>query len=191
MILESLTLPADIVKEATGPSGAQVSFNVTAMDAVDGVSLVLCWPLPGMTFPIGVTKVTCVTSDKSFNLAAGSFNVTVTDKTAPVITLAKPSTTVLTPPDHRMVPISIAVTTTDLVDAHPVCQITTVASNEPISGTGYGDLSPDWAVTGALTLNLRAERKSTGLGRTYSVTVRCTDAGGNATTNVTTVVAPK
>ena len=147
-----------------GPSGAQVSFSVTAMDAVDGVSLVLCWPLPGMTFPIGTTKVSCVTSDRSFNIATGSFNVTVRDKTAPVIASVKPSVTVLTPPDHRMVPVTVAVTMSDLVDASPVCRITSVLSNEPISGTGTGDLSPDWYLTGNLTVNLRAERKSTGTG---------------------------
>ncbi len=186
-----LTLPAGITKEATGPRGAQVTYTATAIDAVNGPTLVLCWPLPGMTFRLGVTRVTCASADRSFNVATGHFNVTVVDRTAPSITTVRPSSTVLSNPDHRMVPISVAVTASDLVDSSPVCKIASVASNEPISGTGSGDLSPDWWVTGNLTVNLRAERAWSGSGRTYALTVQCTDASGNAATKTTTVAVPR
>ena len=187
-----LKLPANITTEATGPSGAVVTYSVSALDAVDGPSLVLCWPLPGMTFPVGTTTVTCLTSDRSLNLAAGSFTVTVKDRTAPTITSIRPSTTILSPPDHRMVPLSVSVAASDLVDSNPVCRITSVASNQAISGTGFGDLSPDWLITGRLTLSLRAERAtSSSSGRTYTLTIGCTDASGNTANGTTTVVVPR
>jgi hypothetical protein len=37
-------------------------------------------------------------------------------------------------------------------------------------------------VTGALTLNLRAERSGTGSGRVYTIIVECVDDSGNAST---------
>jgi hypothetical protein len=71
------------------------------------------------------------------------------------------------------------------------CRITSVTSNEPISGTGGGDLSPDWQITGPLTLLVRAERSPKGDGRVYTITVVCTDASGNTSTKTTTVSVPR
>jgi hypothetical protein len=60
-----------------------------------------------------------------------------------------------------------------------VCSIASVSSNEPENGTGDGDTAPDWQVTGALSIELRAERAGTGTGRIYSIAVSCTDRSGN------------
>ena len=156
---------------------------------MDGPSLVLCWMLPGMAFPVGTTTVTCLTSDRSFNLAVGSFTVTVKDRTAPSINSIRPSVTLLSPPDHRMVPVSVSVTASDLVDTNPVCRITSVASNQAISGTGYGDLSPD-VPDGNLDGQLAAFTTSSS-GRTYTLTIGCTDASGNTATGTTIVAVPR
>ncbi|MFD0599290.1 HYR domain-containing protein [Catellatospora coxensis] len=52
--------PADITTEATGPSGAAVSFAApTATDLVDGAVAVDCAPPSGGSFPVGTTTVTC------------------------------------------------------------------------------------------------------------------------------------
>jgi hypothetical protein len=48
----------------------------------------------------------------------------------------------------------------------------------------------DWLVTGALTLKLRAEREGRGDGRTYVITVMCTDTSGNSASGTGTVVVP-
>src|SRR6185436_1598007 len=78
-------LPADIVIEATGPSGAEAFYgNPFATDTVDGSVLVLCVP-PGGSFPVGVTIVVCTATDTHGNSAAPTFTVTVTDTTPPVI----------------------------------------------------------------------------------------------------------
>lgn len=76
---------SNVAAEATGPSGAAVTYTATATDAVDGPRPVTCSPASGSTFPPGVTTVNCSASDLSGNTATGSFSVTVVDTTPPVI----------------------------------------------------------------------------------------------------------
>jgi hypothetical protein len=79
-------IPADITKEATGASGAAVTYTApTATDIVDGSVSVDCKPASGSTFPLGTTKVDCTATDKAGNTATDSFNVIVQDTTPPVI----------------------------------------------------------------------------------------------------------
>jgi hypothetical protein len=40
-------------------------------------------------------------------------------------------------------------------------------------------------------VNLRAERSDEGVGRTYTITVRCTDGAGNSSQEAATVFVPK
>lgn len=70
----------------------------------------------------------------------------------------------------------------DICDAGASCHITTVTSNEAIDGPGDGSSEPDYVITGALTLELRAERSGILVGRTYTVSVECGDGSGNTTT---------
>jgi hypothetical protein len=80
-----LALPADMTAEATGPSGAAVSYSASASDLVDGPVTPSCAPASGATFPLGTTPVGCSATDAHSNTATGGFNVTVVDTTAPVI----------------------------------------------------------------------------------------------------------
>jgi hypothetical protein len=66
-----------VAATATGPDGAPVTFAALALDGVDGVRDVRCTPASGSTFPVGETRVTCTSSDKSGNSRAVSFKVTV------------------------------------------------------------------------------------------------------------------
>jgi hypothetical protein len=76
---------------------------------------------------------------------------------------------VLWPPDHKMKPVVVVASASDGSSVAPVvCQIAAVKSSEP-SAPGY----PDWAITGPLTVNLRAERAGSGNGRVYTLTVTC------------------
>lgn len=109
-----LSLPTDMTLEATGPSGAVASFSSTANDAVDGPRSVTCAPASGSTFPLGVTTVNCSASDTSGNTANGSFNVTVQDTTAPVLTLPANISTEATGPAGAMVTFSASAS--DLVN---------------------------------------------------------------------------
>ena len=87
-----------------------------------------------------------------------------------------------------MVPVTVAVDASDNCDS--TCQIISVASNEPVNGLGDGDTAPDWAITGDLTVKLRAERSGKGNGRIYTITVECADSSGNSTTDTATVRVP-
>ncbi|MDQ0920260.1 Ig-like domain-containing protein [Paenibacillus sp. V4I5] len=72
-----LSLPENITAEATGPSGAAVSFRATATDIVDGSIAVACTQNSGSTFPLGITMVNCSAQDQAGNAATGSFTITV------------------------------------------------------------------------------------------------------------------
>ncbi|MEX2323550.1 MAG: SBBP repeat-containing protein [Acidimicrobiia bacterium] len=73
-----VTPPSDVVEEATGPSGAVVSFGSgSATDNVGVTSGPTCVPPSGSLFPIGVTTVTCSASDAAGNVGSASFTVTV------------------------------------------------------------------------------------------------------------------
>jgi hypothetical protein len=83
----TLTLPADITAEATGPNGAVVAFAAWGTDAVNGLIAATCTPASGSVFALGTTAVSCMVSDLSGNTASGAFNVTVRDTTPPVLAL--------------------------------------------------------------------------------------------------------
>jgi hypothetical protein len=81
----TITLPANITREATGPSGVVVNYSATASDAVDGPRPVTCSPASGSTFGLGTTTVNCSASDLSGHTTNAAFLVTVRDTTAPTI----------------------------------------------------------------------------------------------------------
>ena len=103
--------------------------------------------------------------------------------TPPTITALAASPSTLWPPNHKMVPVAITATTSNGCGG-VTCRIASVASNEPPGPDG------DWVVTGALSVNLRAERAGLGFGRVYTVTVQCSDTAGNTVTRTVTVTVP-
>lgn len=111
---------ADVTAEATSSVGAYVDYVLpTAHDDFDGVdTLVSCLPASGDLFSVGVTKVTCTTEDSEQNQATSSFNVTVQDTTAPVITAPVDQTFEAT--GRLTTPTLVSATATDAVDSAPV-----------------------------------------------------------------------
>ena len=96
------------------------------------------------------------------------------------------SASVLTPPDGRLVSVGVDPHVTDLYDPEPSCRITSVTNSEaPASGS-----DPDVAITGMLSVNLRAKRLGSNTGRTYTVSLRCTNYFGNASTASLTGTVP-
>ncbi|HXH24371.1 MAG TPA: HYR domain-containing protein [Vicinamibacterales bacterium] len=110
-----LLLPADIVAEATGPTGATVSYSASATDDRGGTVPVNCSPASGSVFQLATTTVTCSASDTAGNTASRSFTVTVQDTTAPALTLP-PDIAVTTSAPSVVVTYSPAPSATDLVD---------------------------------------------------------------------------
>jgi hypothetical protein len=126
----SLTVPADMTVEATGPAGAAVSYGASALDIVDGAVTPTCAPASGSTFPIAATTVTCTATDAHGNSASKSFRVLVQDTTPPVLTLPAPITTEATGPTGAVV--TYTASATDLVDG-PVAVICSPASGTTVA----------------------------------------------------------
>jgi len=72
----------------------------------------------------------------------------------------------------------------------PVCKIVEIKSDEPTNGAGDGNTGPDAHIVPPLTAEIRAERAGGSFGRTYTITVECTDTGGNSARKDTTVFVP-
>ena len=73
----TLTLPANKVVNAAGPSGAAVLYTATATDTVDPSPAVVCSPLSGSVFAIDTTTVSCTATDASGNSVSAGFSVHV------------------------------------------------------------------------------------------------------------------
>src|SRR5215204_2781634 len=127
-----ITVPEDIVVEATGPEGAVANFTVSATDVVDGKATlgsngaliqedqdgrdieISCNPRSGSTFELGTTTVNCYAEDSSRNRVDGSFSVTVQDTTPPIITVPEDIVVEATGPEGAKV--NFTVSATDVVD---------------------------------------------------------------------------
>ena len=107
------------------------------------------------------------------------------DTEPPAIANASVSKSFLQPPDGRLIPVTVSVSATDNMDLAPECAISRVASSEPLATP-----ETDMKITGALSVSLRAFRLGSGDGRTYTITVRCSDDAGNASARDLFVLVP-
>ncbi|MBV9927315.1 MAG: HYR domain-containing protein [Acidobacteria bacterium] len=80
-----LSLPSDVIVEATSAQGAVATYTATAEDAVGGPVSVSLSPQSGSSFPLGTSTVNASATDQSGNTSNGTFKVIVRDTTAPVI----------------------------------------------------------------------------------------------------------
>ena len=165
-----LTLPDDMTVAATDGSGTVVTFDATAYDAAEGPLPVSCTPSSGSLFPIGVTTVECTATDSSLNSAFGTFDVTVSDQTAPSIGSITASPNLLQPANKKFTTVNVSVVATDNIDPSVQCSIVDVTSSQNIAG--------DWTITGPLSVSLRAARTAN-TDRVYHVNVSCSDDAGN------------
>jgi hypothetical protein len=191
---------ADLHVTLAAGCSANVTLNGIAEDQ-DGDQLIYTWTSPVGTFtgqsptvslPAGLYTFTLTVTDGNGGSATDSVLVTVRDMTPPAIGSVTATPRVLTSTNHEMVAVTITASASDACGGAVTCRIVSVTSNEPTSGLGGGDVGPnDWEITGALTLKLRAERWHKGSGRTYTITVECTDAAGNRTTSTVAVTVPR
>jgi len=168
----------DQTVEQTSATGTEVQLDGSASSDPDGDALTYEWTwgdqtasgaTPIVTLPPGLTTITLTVSDGQLT-GTDTVNVTVRDTTPTTISSVTASPSVLWPANHN---------------------ITSVTSSEPDNGLGDGDTAGDIQITGDLTVSLRAERSGKGNGRTYTITVECKDAAGNASTSTTTVTVPR
>jgi hypothetical protein len=72
-----ISVPGSITVNATSPSGAVVTYSVSATDPDDAVASLSCVPASGSTFPIGTTTVTCTATDTHGNTSTATFTIHV------------------------------------------------------------------------------------------------------------------
>src|SRR5262249_27249953 len=98
----------------------------------------------------------------------------------------------LWPPNHRMVDVTVSYDIIDNCSGNAgVTASLSVTSNEAVTGTGDGDVDPDWEIVDAHHVRLRAERAGSGAGRVYTITITCVDHHGNSTSKSLTVSVPR
>jgi hypothetical protein len=131
-----LTLPGDLLVQATSPAGAVVTYQASASDAVDGPIGPTCAPASGATFQVGATQVQCSATDTHGNKASGGFRITVQqsrlpgpDSAPPVLELPKDMTVEATSADGAKVPYQASAT--DNVDGQVPITCT------PVSGSTF------------------------------------------------------
>ncbi len=179
-------VPEPVSVEQTSRDGTPVALPLpTATDICDASPLVES-DAPAV-FPLGTTTVTFTATDDSGNVATTT--VAVVDTTPPRIDSVRANPATLWPPNHKMVSVKVTPDVFDICDAAPACRILSVRSSEPVTGRG-DKTSPDWKITGDLSVLLRAERSGRGKGRVYTVKVECVDDSGNASRATGTVKVP-
>jgi hypothetical protein len=132
-----LSLPANITAEATGPSGAAVTYTATATDLVDGPVTPSCAPASGSTFALGATTVTCSAVDDAGNTASGSFTITVQDTTPPTML----TITAGTGAGAVGTAVPLSATATDVVDTSLTYTFT--VDGATLSGSSYAGTTAD------------------------------------------------
>ncbi len=136
--------------------------------------------------PLGINTLGVTATDSFGNVTTCTTTVTVVDTIAPVIVSASVNPKVLSPPNHKLVPVEVTAKVTDACGA-TTWKIISVSSNQPVDGRGSGKTSPDWKITDDHTVLLRAERSGKSKSdRVYTIKLRATDEAGNVS-NISTV----
>ena len=193
----TFTAPADITVYKDAQCNQNVAVSETGdvtneadncdhtLDAVfvDGA------PVPGSC--VGNETITrkWTLTDDCGNSTSHDQIITVKDTTAPVIANITATPSVLWSPNHKMNKIVIGYTALD--NCSPPAKVTsvlTIASNEPINGTGDGNTAPDWKVVNNHQVLLRAERAGNRNGRIYTIFITATDDCGNKRMDSTHVI---
>ena len=78
-----ITTPGNLSVVGTNSAGAAVTFDVSALDALSGLTPAVATPASGSFFPVGTTLVTVTATDTAGNTSTATFTITVTAPTLP------------------------------------------------------------------------------------------------------------
>jgi hypothetical protein len=184
-----LVASADITVEQASRNGTAVALGQPLTADICDVAPAVVNDAPAV-FPLGATRVTWTATDGSGNTTTATQKVTVADTTPPEFVSAGATPDVLWPVTHQMVSVTVGALIADTCDAAPKWRIIGVRCSEPDNGTGDGNTSADWQITGDHTVNLRAERSGKNTSRIYTISVEATDASGNTSSAKVTVTVP-
>lgn len=155
--------------------------------ALDNVAP-LTIPAGDTRFPLGSNQLQFVVNDGA-NVATQSVTILMQDTTVPTLA-PTPSTTLLWPPNHQLVSVTIRANDKDNSGGN-LALAASIQSNE-----NDGVDEPDWYLdsidnaTGTVVVRLRAERAGGSDGRTYTITLAATDTSGNQSTATVAVRVP-
>lgn len=174
-------------------TGGTLLFEGTIQAAVGGQTV----QLPVFTLSdleLGTHSIVLQVEDGINTPVSSSVSVEMVDSTPPVLSPVADKS-VLWPPNHKMVGITIQANASD--NSGVVHLSAVVSCNEPANGPGDGNTDADWTEpvideeNGIITLELRAERAGKGNGRVYTIEITATDQSGNSQTANLTVTVPK
>jgi Thrombospondin type 3 repeat len=204
---------ADVAVECTSPAGATVTLDGSGSSdpsstpgTQDGIASFV-WleelgsggeatlgtgEMISLTLSIGVHTITLRVTDTLGQTDEDTIVVTVEDTTAPTLSVSL-SDTLLWPPNHRMIDVSSTLSAADACST-PTIVLSSVTSNEPDDGandgTTVGDIQGVEPGTADTSFALRAERRSDGTGRIYTVIYTALDGSGNLTQTTSYVLVP-
>jgi hypothetical protein len=147
-----------------------------------------------VSLPLGSHEITLRVKDRAGASDTATATVEVVDTTPPGLSVSV-TPGALWPPNHRMVPVEVAIQAADLC-GQTEAVLLSVVSNEPDDAVGAEDGGTTEDIQGAeigtpdLAFELRAERSGAGDGRLYGVAYRATDAAGNGTEATGEVLVP-
>jgi hypothetical protein len=181
----TIHVPMPLFVEATGPAGAVVTFEVTATDYTGvPVTPVLCVPPSGSTLPIATTLVNCEAIDSRGVKGTSWFNVTVEDRTPPVVSLTSPAAGPVTGI------VTLRATATDAVG---VKQVQFTAGSTPLAIDTTLPYEASWDTSGladGTVVTLRAVATDTFDNASAEASVGVTVAHPDTVPPVVTITAP-
>jgi len=181
--LDSRTVSTDAQCQGTVPNvlaGLLVSDNCTAANQL----LMIQSPAAGTKLSAGSSLIVVTVVDAAGNTNSATIPLNIVDTTAPVFQTLSVSPNLLSPPNNKLVPVTVSALVSDNCDAAPVTKIVSITCNQP---TAPGDIQ----ITGNLTALLAATKPSSSGIRLYTITVQSTDASGNSSSAQLTVTVPK
>jgi hypothetical protein len=169
------------------PEGAPLTYRWTQVAGTnvplsDAFAVQPVFEAPMVLSPSETLAFELVVSDGVLESTADRVNVRVLAPEAIECQAVVAAPQLLWPPNHKLVPISLAGA------AGSTLTIISVTQDEPVDGTGEGDTSPDAVVQGN-SLLLRAERASSGNGRVYQIRFQLAK-GGAVCTGIAQVGVP-
>jgi hypothetical protein len=153
---------------------------------------------PTVSLPLGVTTITLIVNNGSFDSEPDTVFITVIDDTPPEIALSL-SPDVLWPPNHKMVKVVPTIQTNDVCCSDITVELVGVQMNEGDAENTFDpnfDIDPETGFIGDdiqiidRNIFLRAERAGNSNGRAYTITYRATDCAGNTSEVSRTVTVP-
>ena len=185
------TTPVTLHGSGQDPDGDPITFTWTQTGGAPVRLSNIHAASPTFTAPASPTTLVfqLVTTAGGLSSPAWPVQVFVVSPVAPPnCNLAQASPSSLWPPDHKLVPVRIT-GVTDPTHHTVTITATGVTQDEPTSGLGDGDASPDAVLQGSKAL-LRAERDGNGDGRVYKVSFSADDGHGGTCTGSVKVGVP-